>query len=675
MDVQKRASELRQQLNHHNYLYYVAAKPEISDREFDRLMEELLQLETQHPELRTADSPTQRVGGEPITGFASVEHSVRMMSIDNTYDADAVREFDRRVRDLLEGQKPEYVLEPKVDGVAVSLRYEDGVLTLAATRGDGRRGDEITANARTIRSIPLKLAGEVPGIVEVRGEIYMPDAAFTRLNERLLADGQEAMKNPRNATAGTLKQLDPKITASRGLAFFAHGLGQVQPLPTHDYWHWLELIRAWGLPTPPHVAMAKDIDEVLKEIAAFAQVRPGLPFETDGMVVKVRSLKQRDHLGETSKSPRWVIAYKYPAEQKETPLNGVTWQVGKAGTLTPVAELEPVDVAGSTVKRASLHNIEQIQRLDIYLHDTVVIEKAGEVIPYVVRPVVEKRPANARPIIPPEVCPSCGAPVKKEADTPFIRCDNPECPAQLKERIRWFCARNQMNIEHLGESLVDQLADAKLVKTFADIYRLKYADVVALERMGEKSAANVMESIEASRQRSLDRLLAGLGIRHVGNATARDLANHFGSLDALAAASIETLDEVPNIDVITATAIHDFFRSQAGRHAIGQLKDVGIDPKVERKAVDPANLPLAGQTIVVTGTLTHFGRSEIEELITNLGGKASGSVSKKTSFILAGEAAGSKLAKAKELGVPVLSEAEFIAKIGEKNAKGEGGLF
>lgn len=662
----RRADTIRAELEKHNRLYYEEAAPQISDREYDRLMEELIELEKAHPELVTPTSPTHRVGGNPIAGFKTVDHALPMMSIDNTYDADTVRDFDRRVREILEGMTPEYVLEPKIDGVAVSLRYEAGELVLAATRGDGRRGDDVTENVKTIRSVPLKLEMQAAAdsVIEVRGEILMPNAAFTRINEGLVARGEEPLKNPRNAAAGTLKQLDPKVTASRGLAFLAHGLGEVRPSPPDDYWAWLQRLRQWGLPIPPNAQLATTVDEVLLAIEKFAATRSTLPFLTDGMVIKVRSLRQREKLGYTSKSPRWVIAYKYPAEQVPTTLNGITWQVGKAGTLTPVAELAAVDVAGSTVRRATLHNIEQIQRLDARIGDTVLIEKAGEVIPYVVRVITESRPAGAMEIQPPAACPSCQQPVVTEA--PFVRCTNPECPAQLKERIRWFCARGQMNVERLGESLVDQLVDAGLVKTFADIFRLKYEDLVRLPRMAAKSASNVLESIDASRGRPLERLLAGLGIRHVGNTTARDLANHFGTLERLENASIDDLDEVEGIDVVVASAIHDFFRSAAGQHAINELRKVGIDPETKISAT-PADLPLAGQNVVVTGALRNFDRPAIEELIVSLGGKPVGSVSKKTSFVLAGEDAGSKLEKAKTLGIPILNEDEFLSKIGRKN--------
>ena len=671
----KRIPFLRAELEKHDRLYYIEAAPEISDQAYDALMRELIDLEKAHPELITPDSPSQRVGGAPIGAFSTVNHAVPMMSIDNTYDAEAVRDFDRRVREGLDGQVPQYVLEPKIDGIAVSLRYEGGELVLAATRGDGRRGDDITANARTIRSIPLRLASAMAkdSIVEIRGEIYMPNAAFAKINQQLIAAGDEPLKNPRNATAGTLKQLDPKITAARKLAFFAHGLGEVRPAPPDDYWQWLTQLRKWGIPATPHCSLAQTVDEVLETIKAFEAIRPTLPFLTDGMVVKVRSLQQRANLGSTSKSPRWVIAYKYPAEQVPTQLNGVIWQVGKGGTLTPVAELEPVLVAGTTVKRATLHNIEQIERLDLRIGDTIILEKAGEVIPYVVRVVPENRPAGAKPIQAPTSCPSCNQPITPEP--PFVRCTNPECPAQLKERLRWFCSRNQMNIERLGESLIDQLVDAGLVKTFADIYRLKYEDLVGLPRMAAKSASNVLDSIAASRDRSLDRLVAGLGIRHVGNTTARDLANHFGSIEALAQADIEQLDEVEGIDVVVATAIHDFFGSKAGRHAIDELRKEGIDPKQQKPATDRADLPFAGQSIVVTGTLEGFSRDEIEQLIVSLGGKPAGSVSKKTAFVVAGANAGSKLDKANSLGVPVIDETEFKKRIAGAAGSAAGTLF
>jgi DNA ligase (NAD+) len=511
----KRIERLRAELDRHNYLYFIEAKPQISDQEFDRLMHELIALEAKNPALITPDSPTQRVGGKPIDGFKTVEHAVRMMSIDNTYNEDDVRAFDERVRKALDGQTPRYVMEPKVDGVACSVRYEADQLVLVATRGDGRRGDDITNNAKTIRSLPLKLssrdgkAKNTPRILEVRGEIYMPNSEFQRINQKLVAEGAEPLKNPRNATTGTLKSLDPAFAASRRLRFVAHGLGQIDPLPCDSYFDCMTMLNKLGIPIGEFLTAADSIDGVIEKIEAFAKTRGTLAYQTDGMVVKLDSFAQRKILGETSKAPRWVIAYKYPAEQMPTTLLNVEWQVGKGGTLTPVARLAPVFVAGTTVSNASLHNIEQIEQKDIHIGDTVVIEKAGEIIPQVVQVDLTKRPKHAKKIVAPTKCPSCGAKVEKETDTPYIRCVNPSCPAQLKERLRWFCGRNQMDVGRLGESVIDQLVDAGLVKTFATLS----GDKRATDRSrahGDKSAQNVIDSIEASRDRGLDRLLAGL---------------------------------------------------------------------------------------------------------------------------------------------------------------------
>ncbi|HZL37231.1 MAG TPA: NAD-dependent DNA ligase LigA [Tepidisphaeraceae bacterium] len=671
--IPHRIARLREELNRHSYLYYTLAKPEISDQQFDRLMHELQELEEKHPYLKTADSPTVRVGGEPIEGFKSVAHAVPMMSIDNTYNEADVRAFDERVRKNLGGQSVCYVLEPKVDGVASSLRYENGVLVLAATRGDGRTGDDITAQARTINSIPLRLhdGKNLPKVLEVRGEIYMNTADFQRINAGREKAGEDIYKNPRNLTTGTLKQLDPKITAQRRLRFVSHGLGQVEPLPTQSYWEWIGLLKSWRLPITDHTTHAKDIEEVLRTIKAFEAVRGKLPFQTDGMVMKVDDFRQREALGVTSKSPRWVIAFKYAAEQVQTVLREVDWQVGKGGTLTPVARLDPVFVAGTTVSNATLHNIEQIRKLDLHLGDTIVLEKAGEVIPYVRQAVPEKRPKSAKAIEPPTKCPSCNAKVEKEVDTPYVRCINPDCPAQFWERLKWFCGRRQMDMENIGEKLVDQLVDKGLVKTFADLYRLTKEKLLELERMGEKSARNILAAVEGSRECGLDRLLGGLGIRHVGNRVAYILAGNFGSLDALADASQEQLGQVMEIGPVIAESVYDFFHNKAGQHVIAELKKVGIDPRMEVRKSDGAagateSAPFAGQTIVVTGTLPTLGRTEAEELIVKLGGKAAGSVSKKTTFVVAGESAGSKLDKAKELGVAVIDEAEFLRRTGGK---------
>jgi DNA ligase (NAD+) len=721
--VKHRAEQLRKELDHHNNLYYQEARPLISDREYDALMQELIDLEKAHPELMTPDSPTQRVGGDIQSALKPVQHAVPMMSIDNTYSEAEVRAFDERVRKGLDGQVPVYVLEPKIDGASVSLRFEDGNLVLAATRGRGNTGDDITVNARTIRSIPLKLKTKgvstpPPKIVEVRGEVYMDNEDFQRVNKELVAEGEEAYANPRNLAAGTLRRLDPKIVSKRRLKFLAHGVGQVDAMPVDNYWDWTHLLREWGLHLPTEVKRVKTIDEAIKFIHEFEKLRPTLPYMTDGMVMKVDSFAARDALGTTSKSPRWLIAYKYETEQQPTTVNDVRWQVGKGGSLTPVADLEPVFIGGVTVTHVSLHNIDQIERLGVHFGDTVIVERAGEVIPYVVEVVKEKRPAHAKPVKAPTHCPVCktkaeyeelpeetvayrcvntacddfytrhkvkktkvpeGCPVCSQKVEVLeigidIYCPNPACPAQVKERLRWYCGRSQMDIEGVGDKLVDQLVDQKLVTTFADLYRLKAEDIAALSSeilqdekttrrtVGEKTAKKVVDNILASKTKPLDRLLAGMGIHHVGNRGSHVLATHFGSLDALAEATVEQLSAVHEIGDVIAKSVHDFFHNPAGKHVIAELKSIGLDPIMEKPAA--VDQVLAGQTVVVTGTLPTLERKTIEDLIVKLGGKASGSVSKKTSFLVAGESAGSKLDKAKELGVLILDEAGFLKKIG-----------
>src|SRR4051794_20308329 len=589
--VAQRVAKLHEELNRANHLYYVEARPTISDREYDRLMQELIDLETAHPELVTPDSPTQRVGGEPLSSLTPVRHAVPMMSIDNTYNEAEFRAFDERVRKGLGGETPRYVLEPKIDGASVSLRYEDGVLVLAATRGRGNVGDDITANVRTIKSIPLRLRQDgakvkVPHVLEVRGEVYMDNEDFQRVNKEIAAEGEEPYANPRNLTAGTLRRLDPKIVARRRLRFLAHGLGQVEPMSAESYWEWTQLLRAWGLPLPKEVWRVADVDEALKCIHEFEKKRPKFPYMTDGMVMKVDAFGQRDRLGATSKAPRWVIAYKYETEQQPTVIRDCRWQVGKSGKLTPVADVEPVFIGGVTVTHATLHNIDQIHRLDLHLGDTVILERRGEVIPYVDDVDKAKRPKGAAAVKDPTKCPECGTKVEQEAlpeetaayrctntdcDRFFERkkvkraklpeacptcgkpvevldagievfCPNPACPAQLKERIRWFCGRSQMDIDGIGDKLIEQLVDRGMVKTFADLYELKAEDIAAFgseveqgdkvvkRTVGEKVATKVTENIASSRARPLDRLLAGLGIHHVGNRVAFVLASNFGSL-------------------------------------------------------------------------------------------------------------------------------------------------
>ncbi|MBN1344934.1 MAG: NAD-dependent DNA ligase LigA [Phycisphaerae bacterium] len=662
----ERIEHLRGEIRRHDHLYYVLAQPEITDRQYDALMDELKRLEAEHPDLITPDSPTQRVGGEPIEGFVSVPHAVPMLSIDNTYNEGELREFDDRVRRGLGGDDYEYMVDPKIDGVAVSLRYEAGRLALAATRGDGATGDDVTQNVRTIGSVPLRLTGkDVPDVLDVRGEVFWPNADFRRFNAARADAGEPTFANPRNATAGTLKQLDSRIVAQRKLAFIAHGYGQVDPLRAETQSDLFDQLAQWGIPVNPHRRLCPTIDAVVSLVHEWDARRHELDYETDGLVVKVNRLDQRDALGATSRYPRWCIAFKYAAQQAESTLLDVVYQVGKLGTITPVANLEPVQLAGTTVKRASLHNFDQIQRLGVMIGDTVLVEKAGEIIPQVVAVVEAKRPETAKPIARPERCPACDGPVAQDEGGVFLRCINPECPAQIKEKLRYFCARDQMDIEGIGPALIDQLVDKGLIREFADLYRLhdRREDLIGLERMGAKSVDNLLQSVETSKSRGLTRMLAALNIRHVGVRAAEILAEHFGSMDKLADASVDELEQIEEIGPVMARTIREWFASDAGRRTIDHLTAVGIDMTAERR--EPVGeQPLAGKTIVVTGTLDAFGRKEIQDLIKQLGGKPTGSVSKKTDFVVAGADPGSKLDKARQLDVEVIDEAEFLKRIG-----------
>ncbi|HQL72429.1 MAG TPA: NAD-dependent DNA ligase LigA [Phycisphaerae bacterium] len=725
-----RVRELREQIRRHDHLYYVEAKTEISDREYDRLMDELKELEAAHPDLVTSDSPTQRVGGQPIEGFRSVTHSRPMLSIDNTYSRDALKKFDDRIRRALGHANFHYLVDPKVDGVASSLRYEKGRLVLAVTRGDGRQGDDITVNARTIRSIPLVLSGEdIPDVLEVRGEMYWPRQAFAHCNAHRKEQGLEVFANPRNGAAGTLKQLDPRVVAERGLAFVAHGLGELSHRPAGRASEIMALCKTWGIPTSPFAVVCDDVEGVWAAIEDWLQRRSEAEFETDGMVAKVDELNLCDELGATSKYPRWCIAYKYETEQAQTVLREVDFQVGRLGTITPVAHFDPVHLGGTTVSNASLHNFDQVERLDVCVGDTIVVEKAGEIIPQVVQVIHEKRPDGAKAIQPPSKCPfckmdlqwdmpspgfaafrchnpscgyfwerraqdlsiksrppgqcpwqSCGQ-TREEVDhlTP-LRCVNPECPAQFSEHLRFFAGRNQMDIETLGPAIIDQLVDKGLVNHFADLYLLKKEDLLGLEKeyvrcegqakdrkpatMQEKSAGKLVEAIQASKGRGLTRLLAALGIRHVGGRAAEVLAEHFGDVDKIASAPVEELTEVNEIGPVIAQSVHDFFHSPSGREMIERLKAVGVKMTAERIA--PAGpQPLAGKTVVVTGTLQTLSRSEAEAAVKAAGGKAASSVSKSTAFVVVGDSPGSKADKARQLGVEIVDEEEFLKRIGK----------
>ena len=671
IDSAAEIEQLRDRIRRHDYLYYIVARPEVSDRDYDLLLDELRQVERQYPHLITPDSPTQRVGGQPLVGFEHVRHSVPMLSIDNTYSEEDLVAFDERVRTVLGVEGVTYVLEPKVDGVAVSLRYEKGVLVRGATRGDGEIGDDITANLRTIKSIPLRLHGkDLPDVLEPRGEVYWPRKDFEVYNRKRAEEGESLFANPRNATAGTLKQLDSKIVAERPLRFVAHGFGEIVPGKYRRHSEIMAALGKWGIPIFAHIEPVEGIEEAIRIIREWKQKRESLDYATDGMVIKVDRLDWRDDLGKTSRYPRWTVAFKYEPDRAWTKLQDVKVQVGKLGTLTPVAVLEPVLLAGTTVSRATLHNYEQVERLEVMIGDTVAVEKAGEIIPQVVLVDKDKRPKDAQAIRRPTKCPECGGPVSAgEDEAVSIRCMNLECPAQFKERLRSFAGRNQMDIEGLGPARIKQLVDSGLVKEVGDIYRLhepgRLGQLLQLERAGETSVDNLLKAIEESKARPLHRLLAGLAIPHVGVHVADVLARHFGDIDALMAASQENLEGVSGVGAVVAESVHTFLHSNAGRHIIQELRDVGVGmADTRRRIAAEGEASLAGKSIVVTGTLPTLSRKQIEDLIRELGGQPASSVSRKTSFVVAGEEAGSKLEKAKSLGVEVIDEAEFLKRVG-----------
>jgi DNA ligase (NAD+) len=664
--VKDRVDHLRREIERHNYLYYVKGEAEISDQEYDKLYKELVDLEKEHPEYDVPDSPTHRVGGEPLGSFATVTHEVPMLSIDNTYSEEELREFDARTRRFLGTDKPvDYVVELKVDGVASTVIYENGLLWKAATRGDGVTGDDVTSNVRTIRAIPIHLASDrggvgVPTRIEARGEIYMTTKELQRINADREEEGQPLFANPRNATAGTLKLLDPRLTAKRRLSAFFYGLGVYEPAPgakgiTHQH-ELLETFAALGLPVNPNNARCASMDEVIAFAHKWADKRHELPYQIDGLVVKVDSYELQRRLGTTAKAPRYMIAYKYPAEQAISRILEIKAQVGKTGVLTPVAHMEAVLLAGTTVRNASLHNFDEIARKDVREGDKVIIEKAGEIIPQVVSVVHEEHHKRKEAVKPPTKCPSCGGPVGREADEVYLRCTNLDCPAQLKERLRYYASRHTMDIENLGPAIIEQLVDKGLVRDPADLYSLKAVQVEELERMGSKSAENLISGIEASKSRGLERLLAALAIRHVGTTVALNIARHFRTMDALVAAKHDDVLKVPDVGDVIADSVVNFFASEHNRKAIVKLRSAGVLMEAVTKVKEKAGL--AGKTFVFTGTLS-MERAEAEEIVRSLGGKASSSVSKKTDFVVAGESAGSKLDKARALGVKVIDEKEF----------------
>jgi DNA ligase (NAD+) len=661
----RQIESLRETIRRHDRLYYVEARPEISDREYDALVEQLRELEEKHPDLVAPDSPTQRIGDEPVPDLQPVTHRLPMLSIDNTYSADDLAAWGRRVEKLLHGEgharEPiEWVLELKIDGVAVSLTYEQGLLALGATRGNGTVGDDITHNVRTIHGVPLRLEiAHPPALVEVRGEVYMTNSDLVTLNEEQAAKGLAPFANTRNVAAGSIRLLDPRECAGRPLRFLCHGVGDAAGLGATSQSDLLAWAVRAGLPVAPRTKTFASLDALVEHAAELIEELHDLDFEVDGFVVKVNRFDQQRRLGTTAKSPRWAIAWKFEKFEATTKLAGIRVQVGRGGTITPVADLEPVELAGTTVSRASLHNADEVARKDIRVGDVLVVEKAGKVIPHIVRVEKHLRRHRHAPWKPPAECPECGTAVVKDADGVYIRCPNVDCPARCRERLKFFASRGAMDIEGLGDKLVEQLVATGLVKDYADLYGLTVEQLEPLDRMGTKSARSLVAQIEGSRARGLVRVLNALGIRHVGPRVAAILAREFPSIERLQAASIEELAEVHEIGDVIAQSVHDWLSSGYGRRVIRGLVDAGVVlelPESERIVAGP----LTGKTLVVTGTLERFSRQEAEEAIRRAGGRASGSVSKKTDYVVAGAEAGSKLEKAQKLGVQVIDEADFM---------------
>jgi len=658
--VKARIEELVRLLNYYNYRYYVENNPVVSDYEYDQLYRELKELEEKYPQYRRQDSPTQRVGGEPLKGFATVSHKVPMLSIDNTYSEEDLIEFDSRVKKMAGATNVEYVVELKYDGVAVSLIYENGVFIRGASRGDGWYGDDITENLKTVITLPLTIPYKKP--IEVRGEVYMRKDTFQKINEEKKRNGEELFANPRNATAGSLKLLDPEIVAKRHLHLFVYqGLLENQ-YKTH--WEILDFLKTIGFPVNPHRKLAKDIDEVIVYCDSWKEKRFQLPYNIDGMVIKVNSLALQEKLGLTSKSPRWAVAYKFPAQQVETTLNDVIVQVGRTGTLTPVAILEPVQLGGTTVSRATLHNFDEVKRLGIKIGDRVFVEKGGEIIPQIVKAIPEKRKGTEKDIPVPKECPVCHSKIVKDEGEVAIRCPNVRCPAQVKERIIHFASRDAMDIEGLGEKWVNILVDKGILSDYGDIYEnITYEKLIGLERMADKSARNLLDAIEKSKDSPFPNLIFALGIRNVGTHTAEILAENFNSLDELAKADVDTLSGIREIGPVVAQSIVDFFSNKENIDVIKKLKRAGV--KTEGEKLPVKGNKLAGLTFVITGTLDNYTRDEITDVIKKNGGKVTESVSKNTDYLICGREPGSKLDKARALGIKIIAEDEFKKLIGE----------
>ena len=665
-EAKREIERIRQEIERHNYKYYTEAKPEISDFEFDKMMRRLIDLEEAFPEFKSANSPSQRVGGAPLKEFRTVEHKIQMLSLDNTYTFEELDEFDKRVKKFLGKEKVSYFVEQKIDGVSISLTYEKGRLLLGATRGDGRFGDNVTENIKTVRAIPLwipapgaRFKGKIPDVLEVRGEVYMPEASFEKLNKEKEKNGEELFANPRNACAGSLKLLDPRIVAGRSLSIFTHGLGYVKggdSLPKSQS-EAFDYFRQLGFRTIEYAKACGNIHEVQEFIRWFQPKRGTLDYEIDGMVAKVDSFDDQRALGQTTHAPRWMIAYKYPAERRETVIEDIQVQVGRTGALTPVATLKPVRISGTTVSRASLHNRDEIERLDVRIGDHVLVEKSGEIIPKVIETLKEKRKKSLPKFKFPDKCPVCGGRAQSFGDEVAVRCINFGCPAQLKARVRHYAQRDAMDIEGLGEVWINTFVEKGFIKDLADIYYMDFEKVKDLERMGEKSAQNLFNGIETSKKRPLQRLIYGLGILNAGEHAADLLAQRFKSLDRLAEASEEELSVIREIGPVTAQSIVQFFKEPGTKKVLAKLARTGVRSDLVEEIKSGG--PLAGKTVVITGALEGFSRGEAEALVRRLGGHPSGSVSKKTDFLVVGKEPGSKYDKAKELGVKILSESEF----------------
>ncbi len=669
--IEQQLNHLRTTLRHHEYLYHVQDNPEIPDAEYDRLMRELRALEEAHPELITQDSPTQRVGAAPLSEFTQVRHEVPMLSLDNVFDEASYLAFNKRVLDRLKSSDAlTFCCELKLDGLAVSLLYEDGVLVRAATRGDGTTGENITSNVRTIRAIPLKLQGNnIPRRLEVRGEVFLPQAGFEKINEEARRTGGKVFANPRNAAAGSLRQLDPRITAKRPLTFFCYGVGLLEggELPA-SHMARLQQFKAWGLPVSDRIRLCSTPEEVLAFYHQVEADRPTLGFDIDGVVIKVDSLALQETLGFVARAPRWAVAFKFPAQEQMTTVRDVEFQVGRTGAITPVARLEPVQVAGVLVSNATLHNADEIERLGLRIGDRVVIRRAGDVIPQVVGVVESERPEDTQAIIFPTQCPVCGSDVERVEGEAVARCTGGLiCGAQRKEALKHFVSRRAMDVDGMGDKIIDQLVEKEYVHTPADLFKLTAGKLTGLDRMGPKSAQNVVDALEKAKETTFARFLYALGIREVGEATAAGLAAHFGTLDALISASIEELQKVPDVGIVVATHTFNFFAEESNRDVIRQLtEEAGVHwPAPVVVKAEEIDSPFAGKTVVLTGSLSILSRDEAKDRLTALGAKVAGSVSKKTDLVIAGEAAGSKLVKAQELGIQVIDEAEMIRLLGD----------